>query len=240
VIKRTVVSKTPRRAVKHRDALSLADDGMIALNALIKSVPVIGAGLDELIFGAAREIRFKRLEDTLAEIAAAVGGDAPGLRAEEFAQIVTASLPRIAKATSERSRTMLRDLLVKAAGLEAGDQRWEEASLASDTLANIQPPGLAIIAGIANPPADQVRSLVSLPVPQVIAMRTGEFNWGIPTVRGEPLGFDWPTTEEWFYRLHDMRIVSHQSSDARGGWDDMRLKSLGRLLVDWCLSAAKV
>ena len=53
----------------------------------MKSIPVVGAGLDHLVFGGLQEKRFKRIENTLGEIAAKLdekGKPTDGMLTEQF------------------------------------------------------------------------------------------------------------------------------------------------------------
>lgn len=88
--------------------------------ALIKSVPVVGAGVDELIFGPLQDARIERIESMLEEVVDKAGSEAPGLHTEEMATLFESTTGQIARETLSDKRDRLRDLLTNAAAIPRG------------------------------------------------------------------------------------------------------------------------
>ena len=116
--------------------------------ALVKLVPGIGAGADQLIFGALEDARTKRIESMLEEVLDKVGPDAPGLGTEEMATLFESTAAQIARETSRDKRDRLRDLLTNAAALPPEDPRWESTKLASELLSNLGAAELFVLASV--------------------------------------------------------------------------------------------
>jgi hypothetical protein len=234
--------------------LSRQDYAANAGRGLVKMIPWFGEGLEQFIWGPAEERRRRRLEQTLTEMADAIhrleADD--GVQTERFANMLEATAPLIARATNEDKRSRLRDLLVNAAQLEEDDQRWEEADLARELIAEIEGPGLAIMAALGRTPEAFLPPrgglpvpdvhLVSRPEPQLIRrqMTWDEEDWSSITLAGERIGYDWTVIEEWARRLREKRLMLFRSHDARGAFGGVHLTSLGQMLVRWALQSAEV
>lgn len=143
-------------------------------------------------------------------------------------------MPALSRATEEEKRLMLRDLLVNA-GVETSDASdWGDAELAGRLITEIDAPGLKIVAAIHR--GDGTMDIVAKPEPQVV--RAGsDFTWDDPQLLGEPLDFGWEVIEEWVRRLNELRIIRQRTHDQRGGFGEVSLTSLGRLLVRWSVRA---
>jgi hypothetical protein len=214
------------------------------MEALLKGVPYIGETLRQFIFGPAAELRMRRVEQTLTEVAQrleALGAAPTTVYSEEFVGLLEVSVPKIARAVSEDTRERFRDLLLNAATLPPGSTEWRNAELAEELLSEIDAPGLAILAALGRcPEAIQPAEgpvpntlLVSRPVPQLFV---GDFDFADPGEVQRPLGYDWTVVGEWTQRLREKRLLYFHTVDARGGFTNIYLTPLGQLLIRWTLA----
>jgi hypothetical protein len=141
-----------------------ADVSLAGFQAMIKAIPFIGEPLNHFIFGPLAEARWRRYEQTLREVAEAVGSQAH-VATEDFVALLEKVGPRVAREVSERRRGFFRDLLINAATVEPGNVRWADANLAADMIVEIDPPGLAILAGVNQYPRDDNATISADPSP---------------------------------------------------------------------------
>jgi hypothetical protein len=204
--------------------------------ALVRGLPYVGSALEQLLFGLADEIRWRRLEAVLTEFSdhlKRAGATAP--TAEEFATLFERVAPSLAREPSPDRRERFRDLLLQAATIPTNAPAWSDVDLAATLLIETAAPGLAIIAAVARSKFSQP-SLVALPAPQLVDELF--FLWENPVLGGELVPYEWPVVEEWARRLKERRLLAYQSHDARGGFGRVSLTSLGNHLVRWSLSSS--
>ena len=108
------------------DRLGVSGYSAITFQAMLRAVPVIGSSLEHFLFGPASELRLRRLDRTLKEVAEELRarGASPRVDTEEFARLLEGVLPRLSRATNEDVRMRLRDLLLNATALPAASPRW--------------------------------------------------------------------------------------------------------------------
>ena len=190
--------------------LSRRDEAENFVQGLIKSIPVVGGTLDQFYFGRLDKLRWKRLQATLTEIVEILERieASYSLDNEDFANLLESVIPPLIRSTNEDKRQCLRDLLLNAAQIPAGDPAWDEAKLAANLLDQIDPPGLAILAVIAR---DEENRVIS--------------------PRYQDWSYQWPVIEEWAFRLRELRVINFNSVDARGGFGGVHLTSLGQMLA---------
>jgi hypothetical protein len=213
--------------------LTIRDYAINTFQAILKGVPFVGGSLEHFIFGPLAEIRMRRIERTLDELSAHYGptADPKLLAKEEFVNLLEATIPALSRATNEDKRLRFRDLLINAAKLPSGSEQWEEARFASDLLQSIEPPGLAILAAMAECQTTYPLTLASVPVPQVYEGK--DFNYDKPQGPQHALPYEWTIVEEWVHRLREMRLIHFNSVSARGGFGGASLAELGRFLIRW-------
>jgi hypothetical protein len=228
------MSQDPRLPDKIK--LSAADHARNTLMAALQGVPYIGSALSQFIFGPLTELRFKRIEKTLAEVAEAIQheGAASPFPNEEFVALLEAVMPELARATDEHLRTRYRDLLLKASHLEPGSPLWQDATLCAELLRTIEPPGITVLGALARSPTER-NTLFSKPTSRLFG---GEVDLGTPPEQHTPLPYDWLVVEEWVYRLKEKRLIGLSSGDARGGFGGVYLTDLGRFFIEWVGSAS--
>lgn len=206
----------------------------IALNtaqSLLKVVPWVGEALSQFIFGPLADLRMKRVERTLAEVGNAIhsGGVTARVDTEEFANLLEKVLPQVSRSVSEERRTILRNLLINAAHVEPESSRWDEANLTAQLIEEIDTPGLAVLAALSRCQS-LTNFMSSQPTPRIF---DGGTEFAKPTEVLHTVNFDWPVVEEWTRRLREKRLIVFGSSDARGGFGDLQLTDLGRVVVAW-------
>lgn len=213
--------------------LSYKDKAMIGMQGALMAIPYLGSPLAHFVFGPLNELRLKRIERTLGEIAAELGNEKSSIVANEnFANLLEKVLPDLSRAVEEEKRQRFRDLLLNAAELPEESKGWEEAELAVTLLREIGTPGLAVLVAAANTKGGESLTLTSRPVPQFVR---GNFDYDNP---GEPqhvLPYQWPVVDYWARWLREKRFVSFSSHDARGGFNGVILSELGAFLVSWVL-----
>jgi hypothetical protein len=214
-------------------SLSLKDKAIIAAQGTLMAVPYIGSTLEHFICGPLNELRLKRIERTLAEITETLGPEkAKAAINEQFVSLLESIAPELSRSASETKRHRFRDLLTNAAELPDESDGWEEASLASRLLKEMEAPALAIIAGVERcEPSTQV-TLSSRPVSQVFCGRLDYDNPGEPQ---HVLPYEWVVVEFWARWMREKQILNYQSHDARGGFGNVSLAQLGRFLVKWTM-----
>ena len=111
--------------------LTSGDYAHNVLQAAIQAVPYIGGSLSQFIFGPLTELRFKRIEQTLTEVAEAleIKGVVSSVANEDFAALLESVLPDLGRSTNEERRQRYRDLLIKSAQLQHGSVLWQDATL---------------------------------------------------------------------------------------------------------------
>ncbi len=216
--------------------LTVRDYSINAFQAMLKGIPYVGASLDQFIFGPLTELRVRRIERTLAEIAAHYGPNvSPDLLAkEEFVNLLESVTPALSRATNEDKRQRFRDLLINSAQLSPGAEKWDEASFAADLLQAIEPPGLAILAAMARCEKAYPLTLTPRPVPQVYEGE--DFNYEKPQGPQYAIHYEWIVVEEWARRLREMRLISFDNEDVRGGFGGAQFSALGRFLIQWAVA----
>lgn len=215
--------------------LSPDDYATNAFRAMVKGIPYLGGSLDQFLFGPLQELRMRRIETTLHEIAGMLQQKnipPSALQTEDFANLLEYVVPRLSRSANENKRERFRDLLLNAALTPQGDPCWEDARLASKLLDEIDPPGLAILAALRGTDPRNAFDVVSAPTPQVFE---GRFDFGNPGGPHHLLPYEWPVIEEWMHCLREKRLISYSSSSARGGFGSVVLNDLGKLLVRWTL-----
>ncbi len=199
--------------------------------SLLKAVPWIGEALSQFIFGSLEDLRMKRVERTLAEIGEAIhsGGVKARIDTEEFANLLEKVLPHVSRSVSEERRAILRNLLINASHVEPESPKWDEANLAAQLIAEIDTPGLAVLAALSK--CKSLNNFMSSqPTPRIF---DGGTEFAKPTEAFYTVNFEWPVVEEWTRRLREKRLIGFGSSDARGGFGDLQLTDLGRVVVAW-------
>ncbi len=196
--------------------------------AILKAIPVIGESLSQFIFGPLQDIRWRRLEQTLGEIGKAVkeGGR---VDSEEFIALLEQVGPRVARETSERRRQFFRDLLINATAVPPGSPKWADANLVSDMIASIDPPGLAILAGVSRFPRNDNAKMSSDPSPHVFNGRTPQ---GQQPVESYALDYGWEVLAEWVWRLKEKRLLGLGSVSGQS-FGALQLSELGEFVVKW-------
>lgn len=119
--------------------------------AAVKLLPHVGSALDELLFGRLNDSRWTRLETTLKELGEMMEArqiPPENALSEDFGGLLETTGPIIGRTTSEKKRSMLRDLLLNAVSLPPTDPKWESARMAGDLLSALEPPSLAIVAAL--------------------------------------------------------------------------------------------
>lgn len=219
---------------KSDSKLELQDHTAIAIQAILKGIPVIGSSLEHFIFGPLAELRARRIETTLSEVAKALQDRGKhSVASEQFVTLLESVSPALSRSTNEDKRQRFRDLLTNAASLPPESPKWEETALASELLKEIESPGLAILAAIASikNPENQL-TLTSRPVSQLCE---GEFDHDSPGDPQRPLLYDWVVVEFWARKLKEKRLILYKSHDARGSFGGLSLGSLGEFLIRWTL-----
>ena len=214
------------------ELLSNVEKGNLVFQAILKGVPYIGEPINHLIYGRLEELRWKRIERTLNEVAEKVKqlGYEPKVN-ERFVRILEGTIPTVAKETLEEKRTAYVSFLANSINVDS-DEKEEEARLVSETLEELSAVALAILAG-ANK-ANGTFSVVSHPTPQVFA---GKFDENKPEDQDifHQLNYQWPVVEVWTRRLKDQRIITY-GSHGKYGFHGGGVMLLGKLVNDWCIT----
>lgn len=209
--------------------------------AILRAIPYVGPPLEEILWGPARETRQKRFEEDVREVLRQLkeraGLDEPRDR-DNFVNLAEDIGPALARSTESNRREYFRRLLLNAGQLPPGDSNWHEASLAGKLLGDIEPPGLAILAGLAR--STMIESVLTLAAR--CSIQPGDVGPNRPLGEAIVLPYSAPVIEEWARRLRDMRLLDWGSSmtsqvpDGVNGHAGVRLTALGQLLVRWAIS----
>ena len=215
-----------------KEVLSKVEKENLTFQAILKGVPYIGEPINHLIYGRLDELRWKRIEKTLNEVAEEIKkcGSSPEIN-ERFVNILEQSLPSIAKETIERKRLAYVSFLVNSANVKS-DEKEEEAKFVSEILNELPSVALTILAG-ANK-AKGSFSIVSHPKPQIFAGKFDERNIEDQGIFYE-INYQWPIVEEWARRLREKRCITY-GSHGRYGYHGGAIMPLGKLINDWCIS----
>jgi hypothetical protein len=210
-------------------ALSGRDFLISAIQACASAIPVAGP-VSQYISSALTERRLKRLEQTLAEVAAELHsrGTTGVFDTEEFATLFETIAPALSRANQDAKRQRFRALLINAAQLNAGDERWNDATLAADILEGIEPPGLAILAAMTRSHSVESR-IRTRPSPAVFEIDQDPES---PTATGYAIPYDPVIVQEWLTRLREKRLIFWRQ-DPGNGYDGVFLTDLGKLFVLW-------
>ncbi len=201
------------------------------VHGVLKGVPYIGPPLEHFIFGSLQEIRMKRIEETLSEIAESLGDSgAESVTNERFVTLLESVAPDLSRSIDEEKRQRFRDLLTNAATLPSETKEWEEAALASTLLREIEAPGLAILAALAQCKKSADITLTSRPVSQVVE---GPFDYEEPGEPQHALPYEWVLVEYWARELREKGLIGFGTRDARGGFGRVALTPLGEFLIRW-------
>ncbi len=215
--------------------LSPDDYATNAFQAMLKGIPVFGSSLEQFLFGPLQELRMRRIEATLHEIAVILHQKKippSAVETEEFANLLESVAPALSRSTNEDRRQRFRDLLLNAAQTPSGDPIWEEARFASKLLDPIDPPGLAVLAALRETDLGNRFDVVSVPTPQVFK---GHFNFDNPPGTHHVLPYEWPLIDEWVSRLREMRLIDTRGGFGRGGHRQVCLTDVGKMLIRWTL-----
>jgi hypothetical protein len=214
-----------------KEILSKVEKRNLTFQAILKGVPYIGESISHLIYGRLDELRWKRIEKTLNEVAEEIKkcGVSPEIN-ERFVNILEQSLPLIAKETIERKRLAYVSFLVNSANVKS-DEKEEEAKFISEILNELPSVALTILAGANR--AKGSFSIVSHPKPQIFAGKFNESNIEDQGVFYE-LNYQWPIVEEWARRLKERRCITY-GSHGRYGYHGGAIMPLGKLINDWCI-----
>jgi hypothetical protein len=215
-----------------------------ALRAALQLIPSIGPAIDQLFFGLMEERASKRVEDTLREIGEKldelkIGHQVEGN--EEFGYFLRDVIPPLSRSTNEDRRKRFRDLILNAAQVPSGDERWEEVYAFSKLLDSIDAPGLKILATIAQTLGDRRRTYpmhrVYIFLYPFIAI-TCQYDDFEPRM----LGYSEAVIEEWALRLKEKRLIiwerrgEYWKGRVSSFLEDVEPTSLGKNLISWAVS----
>ena len=217
-----------------KDVLSKVEKRHLTFQAVLKGIPYIGEPINHLIYGRLDELRWKRIEKTLNEVAEKLKGrdNIPEIN-ERFVNLLEETLPIIAKETIEEKRLAYVALLVNSASV-VSDEKEEEAKFITEILNELPSVALSILAG-ANK-ANGTFSIVSHPVSQVFAGKFDEKNYEEQGVFYK-INFQWPIVEEWTRRLREKRCITY-GSHGKFGYHGAAIMPLGKLINDWCITSS--
>ena len=226
--------------------LSLKDYGINVIQASLLSIPIVGASLEMLVFGAIAELRMKRVEETLREVGFALQemkAEAHVQNNEDFANLLEGVIPGLGRSCSEEKRVAFRNLLINATQLMPGDPKWTEAELATSFINSVNEVGLSIIASL-NSLGSQTRgtsySIFLMQDEQFIVdsqhadlCRTSyDFDKdGRPFAR---FAFHDAVARYWIEELKHLGMVTYASRETVE-YCDVRLTSNSGLLIEWAL-----
>lgn len=228
---------------KNSLSLTKTEHATNIVQGLLLGAPAVGASLERLVFGPFQELRMKRIDQTVAEIAAALRdrGEPNGASKEEFAEFFDRVGPSIVRETTETKRRWFRDLLLNVALTPSGDPAMEEARLAIGLIEQINPPGLEIIARLNTPDHSGKINVLVLDEPASLAVWPAD---AISPSFSRPLSYGSVVVEEAVRPLKGMHHVVNYSDGLNrptsnsayanlDGYDGISLTKKGRLLVKW-------
>ncbi len=105
----------------------------------------------------------------------------------------------------------------------------EDANLAADLIAEIDPPGLAVLAGVSRFPKVDCATVTADPSPRVFNGRTPS---GQTPEDFFALDYGWTAIREWVLRLKERRLLG-LGSDGGRLFGAVALSELGDILVSW-------
>lgn len=213
--------------------LTRKEETVNAVRAILRGVPYVGGSLDQFIFGRLDELRIKRFEATLNEIAERLNESkrTSHVNSEQFVNLLESVAQNLVRATEAAKRERFRDLLLNAATLPPGSAEWEKAKLAGQLLSELEAPALAVIAAVSGYREAHPPSVVSIPKVQVVNPDT--FSWDSPSLGFLHIDYDWAVIEEWVRRSREKRLIEFGSHDVRGEFRGVYLPQLGKMLVEW-------
>lgn len=216
--------------------LTARDHTVNVFQGILKGVPYVGASLEHFIFGPLAEARMRRIEVILTNISNSLheASAANNMCSERFVNLLEEVTPDLSRAVDLEKLGAFQSLLLNAAQLSPEAQEWSEAQFAADLLKRIEAPGLDIIAALARCSIRYPLTIASVPRPQVHEGK--EFDYETPPDPQHSLHYKWVVIEEWAHRLREMRLVSYQSSDARGGFGGVQFGPLGDFVVRWLIA----
>jgi hypothetical protein len=207
---------------------------MIGFEAGLMAIPIVGPSFAHYVSASLTELRLKRVEVTLKEVAEMLGSEkAKSVINEKFVNLLENILPDLGRATDEEKRQRFRDLLINAAELAPQSNGWEEAHLAAGLLKKIGTPGLVILSELAKLDKGETATLASRPVPQLA--RGSSFDYDNPPAPQRRIPFDWQVVDYWTQQLRENGLLLFRSGDARGGFGNIYLTERGWFLVKWTL-----
>jgi len=226
------MSETDHRQPK-TPALTGKEKTMIGIEGVLMAIPFVGPSLAHFVSEPLTELRLKRVEESLKEVAEALGDvKAKFMVNEEFVNLLENVLPDLSRATDEERRQRFRDLLTNAAEL-ATSGGWEEARLAAELLKQIDTPGLVVLSELAKLNKGETATLASRPVPQLA--RGSSFDYDNPPAPQRRILFDWQVVDYWTQQLRENGLLLFHSGDERGGFGNIYLTERGWFLVKWTL-----
>lgn len=229
---------------KQSNSISLTKSEHTAnfFQGMLIGIPHIGPSLEKIFFGGAQELRWKRLEQTLTEVAEALKErDATnGVEKEEFIEFIEKVGPSISRETAEEKRKWFRDLLRNVAMTPAGDPKMEEARIAAELIKQVNAPGLEILAKLNSPVYQHKSVIVSLDRRAAIAILQGESNVMADIT---PLSYDLGVVEIAIRQLKSHELITGSSpivlrkagytTGHMTGYGEVQLTNLGRMFVRW-------
>lgn len=222
--------------------LSRNDHLVNAGQAIIKGIPYLGGSLEQFIFGPLNELRMRRFEYTLTEIAENLRERNCPIYVENeyFVNLLESIAPSLSRSLNEERRKCFKNLLLNVAQTQLEDSTWEEAKLASHLLDTIDGPGLAILAAIYKHESDAVYLFQESPPNNLNII--------------SDMQYEWTVIKEWAIRLKEMRIIIYEKASeilednnpgpdppTKEPYDEQEIKivfltDLGKLLVRWVIS----
>lgn len=217
-----------------------------AIRASLKAIPYIGSSLDQLIFGNLEELRWKRVEKTLREVADMMKEyRIPKTRVtdENFGNLLEFITPGIGRAINEDKRKRFRDLLLNSTKISSDDSEWEKANLSAKYLNEIDAPGLALLAAMHRLTKyldEDIYDWLSIEkegdpsypdheAPSLLCIYAGGKRHP-----KEILQYPWAVIEEWMYRLIDSNLIVLDPESFFP--KQIKLTSLGKMICQWAIT----
>ena len=213
------------------------------VRAGIKGIPYIGSSIDELMYGQLDEIRWRRLEDTLGELAEAMrslGIPADETAKEEFGRLLEDVAPAVAGSTSQQKRRLLRDLLLNAVRLESADPQWESARLAADLLSPLSYAAVEVLAALHRLDSRESGKLAELRLPappdRPVVVLEDESQ---PPIE---MSYERFVVDEGYRQLTETsaRRLVVAGAHGRNKYEHIGLTELGTFVIEWAVDADTV